>query len=110
MEIKMESSEHEFQQLQQKRIKEIMDARAKILAETTAKARKFQLYYVLVELALTLAGYLVVGFMVSWWLVIRSDGRNIVICRRRLPVRCGLRRRVRLTCGTRRRILRRCRR
>lgn len=70
MEIKMESSEHEFQQLQQKRIKEIMDARAKILAETTAKARKFQLYYVLVELALTLAGYLVVGFMVSWWLVL----------------------------------------
>ena len=70
MEIKMESSEHEFQQLQQKRIKEIMDARAKILAETTAKARRLQLYYVIFELALTLAGYLVIGFMISWWLVL----------------------------------------
>lgn len=70
MNYKIESAEQEFQELQQKRIKEIMDARAKILAETTSKARKFQLYYVLVELALTLAGYLVIGFMVSWWLVL----------------------------------------
>lgn len=70
MNIKMESSEKEFQELQQKRVKEILEARAKIMAETVAKAKKFQLYYVLMELAFSLAGYLIVGFMVSWWLTL----------------------------------------
>jgi hypothetical protein len=70
MNLKVESSELEFQELQRKRIKEIMDAKAKILAETTAKAKKLQFYYVILELVLGIAGYLVVGFMVSWWLVL----------------------------------------
>ena len=70
MKLKIESAEQEFQELQQKRIKEIMDAKAKILAETIAKAKKLQFYYVILELVLALAGYLVVGFMVSWWLVL----------------------------------------
>ena len=70
MKLKMESSEQEFQELQQKRIKELLDARAKILAEATIKAKRFQFYYVIMELVLGLAGYLIVGFMVSWWLVL----------------------------------------
>ena len=70
MKIKMESSEQEFQELQQKRAKEILDARAKMQAETMIKVKKFQLLYLLAEMLLTIGGYLIIGFMVSWWLVL----------------------------------------
>lgn len=70
MNLKMESSEKEFQELQQKRIKENLEARKKIMEQTVAKAKKFQFYYVILELGLTITGYLILGFMVSWWLVL----------------------------------------
>lgn len=70
MNLKMESSELEFQELQKKRIKEIMEAREKIKTETVTKAKKLQYYYILVELALSIVGYLIIGFTVSWWLVL----------------------------------------
>ena len=53
MNLKMESSELEFQELQKKRIKEIMEAREKIKTETVTKAKKLQYYYILVEFALS---------------------------------------------------------
>jgi hypothetical protein len=66
----MESSELEFLELQEKRKKEIVEARMKIIAEAREKAKKLKFYYLLIEIVFTISGYLVLGFMVSWWAVL----------------------------------------
>lgn len=66
----MESSEKEFQDLQQKRMKEIVDTRNKTMTETILKAKRYQLIYLLFELVAGILGYLIIGFAVNWWLVL----------------------------------------
>lgn len=70
MKLKMESINQEFQELKQKRVEEINNAREKIMNETIIKAKKLQLVYALFEMLIGMTGYLIIGFMVSWWLVI----------------------------------------
>ena len=70
MKLKMESSEQEFKDLIEKRKQEILTAREKLMLETMIKVKRLQLIYVLAELVLTVSGYLIIGFMVSWWLVV----------------------------------------
>jgi hypothetical protein len=70
MNLKMESSEMEFQELQEKRKKEIVQARMQVIAQAREKAKKLKFYYLLIEIFFTISGYLVLGFMVSWWAVL----------------------------------------
>ena len=77
MKFKIDSAAHEFQDLVKKRMKELEDAREKLWLETSIKAKRLQAWYIVAELLLTLTGYLIIGFMVSWWLVLGLYVLNI---------------------------------
>ena len=63
MEIKIESSEKEFQELVEKRKLEIQQA-------VTKKVQKYKFWYVIVELVVTIGGYGMLWYFFNWQLAL----------------------------------------
>lgn len=68
--IRMESSEQEFVELQRKRQQEIIEAQKQVWAETAQKVRKLKIRYLITTFILQVLGLVIVGFAANIWLAI----------------------------------------